>query len=180
MQALFLAEVNVAARERDEYRLVHGCGHRSPYPRQMRAHWVRRGQVHDGTYLFLSTTLLAAYIAKGVIGQPQPPQPSPTAPAVAALAGRAVGVDALAAWGSRSVWGSFERRGGGNVINESGVDPDVVGVVWSHCVGALLEWTDHGRLGVTDGARHGPGSVPRPRVPRSSAGDLFVPRRRYG
>jgi len=68
-EALLLAEVNVAVmRERDEYRLVHGRGH-SPVTISLSEMAGRTlGDVGAGavsaTYIFLSTTLLVAYIAK--------------------------------------------------------------------------------------------------------------------
>ena len=69
-EALLLAEVNVAVmRERDEYRLVHGRGH-SPVTISLsemagRTLGPTGAKCTTATYLFLSTTLLVAYIAKG-------------------------------------------------------------------------------------------------------------------
>jgi amino acid permease len=68
-EALLLAEVNVAImRERDEYRLVHGRGH-SPVTISLSEMAGRTlgpvgAKCTTVTYLFLSTTLLVAYIAK--------------------------------------------------------------------------------------------------------------------
>ena len=85
-EALLLAEVNVALmRERDEYRLVHGRGH-SPVAISLsemagRTLGAEGAAAVAAAYLFLSTTLLTAYVSKsGVI-------------VAGVLAGTGVGVD---------------------------------------------------------------------------------------
>ena len=84
----YLAEVNVAVmRERDEYRLVHGRGH-SPVTISLSEMAGRTlGDVGAGavsaTYIFLSTTLLVAYIAGA--GR-STRRPAARRPGVAALA----------------------------------------------------------------------------------------------
>ena len=68
-EALLLAEVNVALmRERDEYRLVHGRGH-SPVAISLsemagRTLGAEGAAAVTAAYLFLSTTLLTAYVSK--------------------------------------------------------------------------------------------------------------------
>ena len=93
-EALLLAEVNVAImRERDEYRLVHGRGH-SPVTISLTEMAGRTlGEVGatctTATYLFLSMTLLVAYIAKAgeIISSGLPGEVAPELAAAAFVAG---------------------------------------------------------------------------------------------